>query len=111
MPLIPTQGDASARFSDRPLEESLENRSNGLRLYQADLGICGIGMTPEEAFSEGAREMPAAMADQENIRPEQEWIVHCPAHDPAFEWLNELLYRRTEVKAATCSGPDYRQEG
>jgi len=123
--------------------------------HQADLGIRGIGITPEEAFSEGARGMLAVMADLENIRSEQEWIIHCTAPDPALlfvEWLNELLYRRevsgalfasaqvtdlketaagweltgiargepldhkrhiihTEVKAATCSGLDYRREG
>lgn len=123
--------------------------------HQADLGIRGIGATPEEAFSEGARGMLAAMADLETIRPEREWAIRCTAPDLAslfVEWLNELLYQRevhgalfasaqvielretaegwelegiargepldhsrhaihTEVKAATYSGLDYRQDG
>lgn len=70
--------------------------------HQADLGIRGIGATPEEAFSEGARGMLAAMADLETIRPEREWTIHCTAPDLAslfVEWLNELLYQR-EVHGA-----------
>jgi SHS2 domain-containing protein len=128
--------------------------------HQADLGIRGIGATPEEALSQGAQAMLAAMADVETVACEQEWVQHCTAPDvPALfvEWLNELLYQRevhgllfasarvtrlsrgeggpgaegwvlegiacgepldpkrhqvyTEVKAATYSGLDYRQEG
>ena len=65
--------------------------------HQADLGIRGIGNTPQEAFSEGAQAMLAAMADLSGIRCEQEWTQHCTAPDIAslfVEWLNELLYQR-----------------
>lgn len=123
--------------------------------HQADLGIRGIGKSAEEAFSEGAQAMLAAMADLNGVRPELGWTLHCTAPDLAslfVEWLNELLYQRevhgalfasaqvielkqtpegwvltgiahgepidrarhdihTEVKAATYSGLDYRQEG
>ncbi len=122
--------------------------------HQADLGIRGIGKTPQEAFSEGAQAMLAAMADLTSIKCEQQWTQRCTAPDMAslfVEWLNELLYQReiygalfarahvsrleqserewilegtacgetldsqrhiihTEVKAATYSGLDYRQE-
>jgi tRNA nucleotidyltransferase (CCA-adding enzyme) len=123
--------------------------------HTADLGIRGIGATLEEAFSEGARAMLAAMADLTQIEESQSFPIQCTASDIPFlfvEWLNEILYQRqvkdvllrtavvthlekegdgwslegtargepldlqrhetlTEVKAATFSGLDYRQEG
>ena len=122
--------------------------------HQADLGIRGIGETPQEALSEGAMAMLAAMADLAGIKCTRQWTQHCTAPDIAslfVEWLNELLYQRevnaalfasahvsrleqtgqgwilegvawgealdpkrheihTEVKAATYSGLDYRQD-
>jgi SHS2 domain-containing protein len=65
--------------------------------HQADLGIRGIGGTPEEALSQGAQAMLAAMADVEKVGCEQEWVQRCTAPDiPSLfvEWLNELLYQR-----------------
>jgi SHS2 domain-containing protein len=109
--------------------------------HQADLGIRGIGATPEEALSQGAQAMLAAIAD---VNAVQERLQ--------LEWLNELLYQRevndvlfasaqviclthdergwqlqgvakgepldperheihTEIKAATYSGLAYRHQG
>jgi SHS2 domain-containing protein len=65
--------------------------------HQADLGIRGIGATLEEAFSEGAQAMLAAMADVDTVQPSEEFPLHCTAPDiPSLfvEWLNELLYER-----------------
>jgi SHS2 domain-containing protein len=65
--------------------------------HQADLGIRGIGSTIEQAFSEGARAMLAAMADVELVAPRQTFHQCCTAPDiPSLfvEWLNELLYQR-----------------
>ena len=65
--------------------------------HQADLGIRGIGSSPEEAFSEAAQAMLAAMADTALVRSEQALVQRCTAQDlPALlvEWLNELLYQR-----------------
>lgn len=65
--------------------------------HPADLGIRGIGSTPEEALSEGAQAMLDAMADTVHIRPERTLVQRCSAPDlPALfvEWLNELLYQR-----------------
>ena len=65
--------------------------------HQADLGIRGIGSTPEEALSQGAQAMLAAMADTELVRAQQQLVQHCRAPDIAslfIEWLNELLYQR-----------------
>ena len=65
--------------------------------HQADLGIRGIGATPEEALSQGAQAMLAAIADVDAVREQQQFVQHCLAPDiPALfvEWLNELLYQR-----------------
>jgi SHS2 domain-containing protein len=65
--------------------------------HQADLGIRGTGSSLEEAMSEAAQAMLAAMADTSLVREEQAFAQHCAAQDiPALfvEWLNELLYQR-----------------
>ena len=65
--------------------------------HLADLGICGIGDTPQNALSEGAQAMLAAMSDIEKIAKEQQFVQRCTAPDiPSLfvEWLNELLYQR-----------------
>ena len=65
--------------------------------HQADLGIRGIGTTPQEALSQGAQAMLAAMADIARIQNKQQFVQRCTAPDiPSVfvEWLNELLYQR-----------------
>ncbi len=65
--------------------------------HQADLGIRGIGTTPEEALSQGAQAMLAAMANTEHVQESTSLTQHCRAPDIAslfVEWLNELLYQR-----------------
>jgi SHS2 domain-containing protein len=68
----------------------------------ADIGIRGIGATIEQAFSEGALAMLAAMANVDTVRSVRSWPIRCAAPDIPFlfvEWLNEILYQR-EVNAA-----------
>jgi protein archease len=65
--------------------------------HQADLGIRGIGTTPEEALSQGAQAMLAAMANTEHVQESTSLAQCCRAPDIAslfVEWLNELLYQR-----------------
>lgn len=65
--------------------------------HPADLGIRGIGSTPQEALSEGAQAMLAAMADVKGVRQRQQLTQRCTAPDIAalfVAWLNELLYQR-----------------
>jgi SHS2 domain-containing protein len=65
--------------------------------HQADLGIRGIGATLQEAFSQGAQAMLAAMADLQSVQPRHAVVQQCTAPDIAslfVEWLNELLYQR-----------------
>jgi len=65
--------------------------------HTADLGIRGIGTTLEQAFSEGALAMLAAMANLDRIGGSRFIPIRCVAPDiPALfvEWLNEILYQR-----------------
>ena len=65
--------------------------------HQADLGIRGIGTTPEEALSQGAQAMLAAMANTEHVQERTSLTQHCRASDISslfVQWLNELLYQR-----------------
>ena len=65
--------------------------------HQADLGIRGIGATLQQALSEGAQAMLAAMANVEKVESRQSFVQRCTAPDiPSLfvEWLNELLYQR-----------------
>ena len=64
--------------------------------HTADLGIRGIGTTIEQAFSEGALAMLAAMANLDTIQRVRSVSIHCTAPDLGFlfvEWLNEILYQ------------------
>ncbi len=65
--------------------------------HQADLGIRGMGETPQEALSAGAQAMLAAIANLDTVRCTQTWTQRCTAPDIGalfVEWLNELLYQR-----------------
>ena len=65
--------------------------------HTADLAIRATGRTPEEALSEGARAMLAAIAGTETVNRRVSLVQHCTAPDiPSLfvEWLNELLYQR-----------------
>ncbi len=65
--------------------------------HTADLGIQGIGATPQEAFEEGAQAMLAAMANVAKVKCKQSYPLQCTAPDiPSLfvEWLNEILYQR-----------------
>ena len=65
--------------------------------HRADLGIRGIGETPEIALSQGALALLTAIADISTVRSELRFVQHCSAPDiPSLfvEWLNELLYQR-----------------
>ena len=73
--------------------------------HTADLGIQGIGTSPQEAFEEGAQAMLAAMANIAKVECKQSYPLRCTAPDiPSLfvEWLNEILYQR-EVNDALLS--------
>jgi len=71
--------------------------------HEADIGLRGIGATPEEALAEGARAMLHVMVNPETVTLTTEISVRCQAGDLESLFaalLNELLYLR-EVKATT----------
>ena len=79
----------------------------------ADLGIRGIGTTLEQAFSEGALAMLAAMVDVDTVRCVRSVSIHCSAPDIPFlfvEWLNEILYQRQVSDALLNSAQVTRLE-
>jgi SHS2 domain-containing protein len=71
--------------------------------HKADIGLRGIGATPEEALAEGARAMLHVMVNPETVTSSVEIPVRCRADDLESLFvalLNELLYLR-EVRATT----------
>ena len=63
--------------------------------HDADVGICGLGTSPEEAFEQAALAMTAAVTDPERVAPEQRIEVECAAPDLEtllVDWLNALIY-------------------
>ncbi|MFZ5915555.1 MAG: archease [Chloroflexota bacterium] len=76
--------------------------------HQADIGLRGIGATPEEALAEGARAMLHLMVDPQTVALKAEVPVRCQADDLESLFvalLNELLYLR-EVESITLVDVD-----
>lgn len=71
--------------------------------HKADIGLRGMGATPEEALAEGARAMLHVMVNPDTVTPTVEIPVRCQAGDLESLFvalLNELLYLR-EVNDTT----------
>lgn len=65
--------------------------------HPSDMGVRGIGNTPEEAFAEAARAMFALMADLETIAPKEAVSFEVEAEtleDLFVRFLAELLFLR-----------------
>ncbi|MBU1708394.1 MAG: archease [Proteobacteria bacterium] len=61
----------------------------------ADIGVRGVGKTPEEAFEQAALALTAVITDIESVLPETKLTVHCEADDQELlfaDWLNAVLY-------------------
>ena len=72
------------------LEPGWEHFSHG-----ADIGVRGMGETPERAFEEAARALTAVVTDPSGVRPERAVAIHCEAPDRELllvDWLNALVY-------------------
>jgi len=66
--------------------------------HQADIGIRGVGPSPEEAFAQAAMALTAIVTDPDRVRPVQEETLHCQA--PQLEilfvdWINAVIYAMT----------------
>ena len=62
--------------------------------HQADIGVRGVGATPERAFEQAALAMTAVVTEPGAVRPLHEVCVRCEAPDLELllaDWLNALL--------------------
>lgn len=62
--------------------------------HQADMGVRGIGPTPEAAFEEAARAMTAVVTDPASVDARDPVDLACEAPDDELllvDWLNALI--------------------
>lgn len=63
--------------------------------HGADIGIRGIGPTPESAFAQAALAMTAVMTDLDQLEPSEEMAIECEAaslEDLFFDWIDALVF-------------------
>ena len=63
--------------------------------HQADIGICGFGLTKEEAFAQAATALTAVITDVKNVAAKEKVELTCEAENEQLlfvDWLNALLY-------------------
>ena len=73
--------------------------------HGADLGIRGIGPTPESAFAQAGLAMTAAIADLERVEPAEQLTVECGApslQELFFDWLDALVFEMNTRKMLFC---------
>ena len=66
--------------------------------HEADIGVRGLGDSPEVAFEQAALALTAAVADPALVRTDQQIAITCsaPSLDVLFvDWLNALIYEMT----------------
>ncbi len=62
--------------------------------HDADIGVCGYGMTPDAAFEQAAHALTAVVTDAE-VGASMPVTIRCAAADLELllvEWLNALVY-------------------
>ena len=63
--------------------------------HKADIGVRGVGATPESAFEQGALGLTAVVADLDSVKPLKKIGIHCSAPDLELlfaDWLNALIF-------------------
>ncbi|HEU0219788.1 MAG TPA: archease [Gallionella sp.] len=63
--------------------------------HQADIGVRGLGATPEQAFEQAAMAMTAVITDPAIVAPKEAIRLSCAAPDAELllvDWLNSLVY-------------------
>jgi len=63
--------------------------------HGADIGICGIAPTLEQAFEQAAVAMTAVVNDPDLVTASKAVSIHCEAPDTELllvSWINELIY-------------------
>ena len=63
--------------------------------HGADIGIRGIGPTPESAFAQAALAMAAVITDLDRLEPREDIAIECEAaslDDLFFDWIYALVF-------------------
>ena len=63
--------------------------------HEADIGICGIAPSLEEAFEQAAMALTAVITDPASVAPRECVVIHCQAPDDELlfaDWINALIY-------------------
>jgi len=63
--------------------------------HGADIGVRGIGATPEQAFEQAAIAMTAVVCDPQTVRAQTSVDIECQGSDLELlfvDWLNALIY-------------------
>lgn len=63
--------------------------------HQADIGVRGLGATPEQAFGQAALALTAVITDPAEVAPREMLRLSCEAPDVELllvDWLNLLIY-------------------
>lgn len=86
--------------------------------HAADIGIRGVGSSPEEAFVQIALALTAVITDPDRVEPREPVRLSCAAPCMElllFDWLNALVFamatRRMLFSRFSVRLRDYRLEG
>lgn len=63
--------------------------------HEADIGVRGVGATPEQAFEQAALALTAVIVDPAAVAQKEVLRLSCVAPDPELllvDWLNTLIY-------------------
>lgn len=63
--------------------------------HAADIGVRGVGQSPDEAFEQAALAMTAVVSSLEDVSPISPVSIQCQGNDPELlfvDWLNSVIY-------------------
>jgi SHS2 domain-containing protein len=69
--------------------------------HEADVGVRGVGRTPEEAFEEAAVALTGVITDPDGVTCSESVSVECEAPDLELlfaDWLNAVIYEMATRK-------------
>jgi SHS2 domain-containing protein len=64
--------------------------------HQADIGVRGLGATPQQAFEQAALALTAVITDPADVAAKEMLELSCMAPDAELllvDWLNALIYK------------------
>ncbi|WP_296225783.1 archease [Ralstonia sp. UBA689] len=73
--------------------------------HDADIGVRGIGDTPEAAFEQAALALTGIVTDLSQVQPARTVNITCTAPDRELllvEWLNAVIYEMAVRKMLFC---------